>query len=67
MDFTLLPTSVVTDLGVGYPFILSPGDYTIEDLNEFNRNMEEAHFATLANKEEYLITIILIIGNISGI
>ena len=46
MDFTLLPTSVVTDIGVGYPFILSPGDYTIDDLNEFNRNMEEAHFAT---------------------
>jgi hypothetical protein len=46
MDFTLLPTSVVTDIGVGYPFILSPSDYTIDDLNEFNRNMEEANFAT---------------------
>ena len=46
MDFTLLPTSVVTDLGVGYPFILSSSDYTIDELNQFNRNMEEANFAT---------------------
>ena len=43
MDFSLLPTSVVTDIGVGYPFILSPGDYT-DDLNEFEKH-EEANFA----------------------
>ena len=46
IDFTLLPTSIVTDLGVGYPFTLSLSSYTIDELNQFNRNMEEANFAT---------------------